>query len=47
VTGTAGYAGHIEPNVGHRARNDGTTVTKLVVMRIKDKTKPIIAPFDR
>lgn len=35
----------IFPDVGHTARNDGTTNVRAVVIRIKDKSKPVAAPF--
>jgi quercetin dioxygenase-like cupin family protein len=41
----AGEVNHVAPNVGHAARNDGTTALKALVVRVKDKSKPVVAPF--
>ena len=41
----AGDVNHIDPDVGHTARNEGATPAKVLVFRVKDKTKPITAPF--
>jgi quercetin dioxygenase-like cupin family protein len=40
-----GEVNHIDPDVGHTARNEGTVPAKVVVIRVKDKAKPIAAPF--
>jgi quercetin dioxygenase-like cupin family protein len=40
-----GEVNHIDPDVGHTARNDGSVPTKIVVIRVKDKDKPVAAPF--
>jgi len=42
-----GDVNHISPSVPHTARNEGTTVAKVLVVRVKDKTKPVAAPFQR
>ena len=41
----AGEVNHVAANVGHTARNDGTTPVKALVVRVKDKSKPVVAPF--
>ena len=43
----AGEVKHIGPDVGHTVRNEGTTVAKVLVVRVKDKAKPIVTPFQR
>ena len=44
-TFAAGELVHIAPNVPHLGRNASTSASlKLLVMRIKDKTKPIMIP---
>jgi quercetin dioxygenase-like cupin family protein len=40
-----GEVNHIDPDVGHTARNEGSTPTKIIVIRVKDKDKPVAAPF--
>jgi quercetin dioxygenase-like cupin family protein len=42
-----GEVKHIGPNIGHTVRNEGTTVAKVLVVRVKDKAKPIATPFQR
>ena len=43
----AGEVKHIGPDIGHTVRNEGTTVAKALVVRVKDKAKPIVTPFQR
>jgi quercetin dioxygenase-like cupin family protein len=43
----AGEVKHIGPDIGHTVRNDGTTAAKVLVVRVKDKAKPIVTPFQR
>jgi quercetin dioxygenase-like cupin family protein len=43
----AGEVKHISPDVGHTVRNEGTTAAKVLVVRVKDKAKPIVMPFQR
>ena len=43
----AGEVKHIGPDVGHTVRNEGTTVAKVLVVRVKDKAKPIVTPYQR
>jgi quercetin dioxygenase-like cupin family protein len=45
LTLKTGDVHHIDPDLGHTARNDGTTPAKLLIFRVKDKAKPITAPF--
>ena len=40
-----GEVKHIAPDIGHTVRNEGTTVAKVLVVRVKDKAKPIVTPF--
>jgi len=47
VTLKPGDVNHIDPDVGHTVRNEGTAPAKVVVIRVKDKAKPIAAPFQR
>ena len=41
----AGELKHIGPEIGHTVRNDGTTMAKVLVVRVKDKAKPVVTPF--
>ncbi len=43
----AGEVKHIGPDIGHTVRNEGTTAAKVLVVRVKDKAKPIVTPFQR
>jgi quercetin dioxygenase-like cupin family protein len=45
VTLKPGEVNHIDPDVGHTARNEGSTPAKVIVIRVKDKDKPVAAPF--
>ena len=47
VTVKAGDVTHVDPDVGHTARNEGTAAAKVLVIRVKDKAKPIASPFQR
>jgi quercetin dioxygenase-like cupin family protein len=42
-----GEVTHVGPDIGHTARNEGATTAKVLVVRIKDKAKPIATPFQR
>ena len=42
-----GEVTHVGPDIGHTARNEGATAAKVLVVRIKDKAKPIATPFQR
>jgi quercetin dioxygenase-like cupin family protein len=43
----AGEVKHIGPDIGHTVRNEGTTAAKVLVVRVKDKARPIVTPFQR
>ena len=43
----AGESIYIEPNALHRAYNDASGPTKIIVVRIKPKDKPVTQPFAR
>ena len=43
----AGDSVYIPPNLVHRAYNDASGPTKIVVVRIKPKGKPVTTPFNR
>jgi len=43
----AGDSIYIEPNAVHRAYNDASGPTKIIVVRIKPKDKPVTTPFTR
>ena len=43
----AGDSVYIEPNAVHRAYNDASGPTKIIVIRIKPKDKPVTTPFAR
>ena len=47
VSVKTGDVNHIGPDIGHTVRNEGTTVAKILVVRVKDKAKPIVTPFQR
>jgi quercetin dioxygenase-like cupin family protein len=47
LTVKTGDVSHVDPDVGHTARNEGTTLAKVLVVRVKDKAKPVAAPFQR
>lgn len=42
-----GEANYVAPNVVHRAMNDAEGPTKIIVIRIKPKDKPVTSPFKR
>jgi quercetin dioxygenase-like cupin family protein len=43
----AGDSVYVAPNAVHRAYNDATGPTKIIVVRIKPKDKPVTTPFAR
>ena len=42
-----GEVKHIGPDVGHTVRNEGSTAAKVLVVRVKEKAKPVAVPFQR
>ena len=42
-----GEVKHIDPDVGHTVRNEGSTAAKVLVIRVKEKTKPVAVLFQR
>ena len=40
-----GEVKHIRPDMGHTVRNESATAAKVLVVRVKDKTKPVVTPF--
>ena len=42
-----GDVNHLDPDIGHTVRNESTTVAKVLVVRVKEKAKPIVSPFQR
>jgi quercetin dioxygenase-like cupin family protein len=47
VSVKTGDVDHVGPDIGHTARNEGTTVAKVLVVRVKDKAKSIVTSFQR
>jgi quercetin dioxygenase-like cupin family protein len=47
VSVKTGDVKHVSTDIGHTVRNEGTTVAKALVVRVKDKAKPIVTPFQR
>ncbi len=47
VSVKTGDVNHIGPEIGHSVRNEGPSVAKVLVVRLKDKAKPIVTPFQR
>jgi quercetin dioxygenase-like cupin family protein len=45
VSVKTGDVGHVGPDIGHTVRNEGTTAAKVLVVRLKDKAKPVVNPF--
>ena len=43
----AGDSVYVAPNAVHRAYNDASGPTKIIVVRIKPKDKPVTTPFTR
>ena len=43
----AGDSVYVPPNLVHRAYNDASGPTKIIVVRIKPKGKPVTTPFAR
>jgi quercetin dioxygenase-like cupin family protein len=43
----AGDSVYVAPNAVHRAYNDASGPTKIIVIRIKPKDKPVTTPFTR
>jgi quercetin dioxygenase-like cupin family protein len=41
----AGEVHHIDRDLGHTARDEGATPVNLIIFRVKEKAKPITAPF--
>ena len=44
VSVKTGDVNHIGPDIGHTVRNEGAIVAKILVVRMKDKAKPIVTP---
>lgn len=42
-----GDVNHLDPDIGHTVRNESNTVAKVLVVRVKEKAKPIVSPFQR
>ena len=42
-----GEVKHIDPDVGHTVRNEGSTAAKVLVIRVKEKTKPVAVLIQR
>jgi quercetin dioxygenase-like cupin family protein len=40
-----GEVKYIGPDIGHAVRNEGTAAAKILVVRMKDKAKPIVTPL--
>jgi quercetin dioxygenase-like cupin family protein len=40
-----GEVKYIGPDIGHTVRNEGSTAAKVLVVRVKEKAKPIVTPF--
>ena len=43
----AGDSVYVPPNLVHRAFNDGSGLTKIIVVRIKPKGQPVTTPLKR
>jgi len=47
VSVKTGDVTHVGPDIGHTVHNESVTVAKALVVRLKDKAKPIVTPFQR
>jgi quercetin dioxygenase-like cupin family protein len=47
VSVKTGDVAHVDPDIGHTARNEGAIVARALVVRLKDKGKPIATSFQR
>jgi quercetin dioxygenase-like cupin family protein len=47
TTVKAGEVNHVLPDIPHFGRNDGSVLAKTIVVRIKDKDKPVVVPVTK
>jgi quercetin dioxygenase-like cupin family protein len=47
VSVKAGEVTHLDPDIGHTVRNESTSAAKGLVLRVKDKAKPVVTPLQR
>jgi len=47
VSVKTGDVSHFGPDIGHTVRNESATAAKVLVVRVKDKAKPVVTQFQR